>query len=271
MLADGDALIWHLTRIGAVLLIVDPFNHAHGLDDGNNNVLIASVAREVTRVARESSAAGLVLHHLRKGATGNPDDFMGATALRATFRAVRILMRMMPAEAIKLKLPPDKPWWRHTRIAGTKENYAPPPEFTTWYRFESVDLGNSDEAYPDGDNVQVTTLWTPPSTVEGISLVALKTIFDTIRRGPPNQPDEFYCSARQTKDQWVGIPIARTLGGDHDGAATLVASWIKNQVLLEHTYKSACRRKPVVAATLNEAKAAEMLGPLYYAEPEIDE
>jgi hypothetical protein len=30
---DGDAIIAHLKEIGAVLLIVDPFNHAHTVED----------------------------------------------------------------------------------------------------------------------------------------------------------------------------------------------------------------------------------------------
>ena len=44
----------------AALLIVDPLNHAHGFDDGNNNVLIAKVAAEMNRIAWESGAAVLV-------------------------------------------------------------------------------------------------------------------------------------------------------------------------------------------------------------------
>ena len=91
---DSAAIIERLKEIGAVLLIVDPFNHAHSLEDGNSNALMARVAGEMTRIAQVTGAAVLVLHHLRKGANGNPDDLMGATSLRATFRSCRILARM---------------------------------------------------------------------------------------------------------------------------------------------------------------------------------
>jgi hypothetical protein len=52
---DGDAIIAHLKRIEAVLLIIDPFNHAHALEDGNSNVLIAQVAGEAARIARKAA------------------------------------------------------------------------------------------------------------------------------------------------------------------------------------------------------------------------
>jgi RecA-family ATPase len=92
--SDAAEIIAHLKGVNAAPLIVDPFNHAHDLDDGNINVAIARVAGEMTRIAHEGQAAVLVLHHLRKGATGNPDDLMDATSLSATFRTRRILVRM---------------------------------------------------------------------------------------------------------------------------------------------------------------------------------
>jgi RecA-family ATPase len=85
MFPDGAAIIDHLNRIKAVLLIVDPFNHAHALEDGNNNAMIAKVAGELTRIAQLSSTAVLVLHHLRKGAIGDPDDLMGAVVTCSPF------------------------------------------------------------------------------------------------------------------------------------------------------------------------------------------
>ena len=42
----GDQIITRLRECGAVLLIVDPLNHAHTLEDGNNNVMLAKVAAE---------------------------------------------------------------------------------------------------------------------------------------------------------------------------------------------------------------------------------
>lgn len=85
---DRQAILGQLRAMGAVLLLIDPFNHAHALDDGNNNAAIAKVAGEISLIARESGCAVMLLHHLRKGAIGEPDDLMGATSLRATFAAL---------------------------------------------------------------------------------------------------------------------------------------------------------------------------------------
>jgi RecA-family ATPase len=114
----GDQIIERLRNIGAVLLIIDPFNQCHDLEDGNNNAVVAKVAAEIARIAHETNSAVLVLHHLRKGATGNPDDLMGATSLRATFRSCRILSRMTPEQAKQMSITDP---WRYIRITGSKE------------------------------------------------------------------------------------------------------------------------------------------------------
>jgi hypothetical protein len=180
---DGDAIIAHLKAIDTVLLIIDPFNQARTLDDGNNNVMIAKVARELNRIATAANVAALVLHHLRKGATGAPEDLMGALSLRATFRSCRILARMKEDQAKTLQVP-ERQAWRYSRIVGSKENYAPPPELTTWYKLESIDLNNPDALYTAGDNVQVAVSWTPPSAFAGISHTDLAAIFAKLRVPP---------------------------------------------------------------------------------------
>jgi len=195
MFPDGDAIIRHLKHISAVLLMVDPFNHAHALEDGNSNAMVAKVAGELTRIAQESATATLVLHHLRKGATGDPDDLMGAVALRATFRSVRIIARMLAEQAKQLSLPPTQAW-RYTRISGSKENYAPPPELTTWYKLESIELDNGADIYGEGDNVQVATLWQAPDTFEGLLRSKIAEIFAAVR-SPPHPA----CVGRQIHDQ----------------------------------------------------------------------
>jgi hypothetical protein len=205
---DGDAIIDQVKRIKAALLIVDPFNHAHALEDGNNNALIAKVAGEITRIAQLSAAATLVLHHLRKGARGDPDDFMGAVSLRATFRSVRIIARMLGEQAEQLGLPAPQAW-RYTRISGSKENYAPPPELTTWYKLESVALDNGGDIYPEGDDVQVATVWTPPDTFDGLLRSVIAEIFAALRI-PPGPGLQW--SPDRRSDQWLGTPIARITG-----------------------------------------------------------
>jgi hypothetical protein len=257
---DGDAIVAHLKAIGAVLLIVDPFNHAHALDDGNSNVMIAKLAGEIARIAAESMVAALVLHHLRKGSNGSADDLMGATALRATFRSARILMRMTKEEAEDLEVSPED-IWRYTRIASSKENYAPPPDLATWYQFKSVELGNGAGIYVDGDNVQVLAAWTPPSAFDDLSKAQIAEIFDALRTGP--ETNEFYLCDPRANGAWAGWPIAKISNKAKGEAKRILRTWFNNGVLLEEEYYSKKRQRATRRISVDEIKAAEILGPLY--------
>jgi hypothetical protein len=252
---DGEAIIGHLRRIGAVLLVVDPFNHAHTMDDGNNNVLIAQVADEISRIAREANVAALVLHHLRKGSNGSLDDLMGATSLRANFRSCRILARMTPDEAEEFRI--DDPW-RYLRIANTKANYAPPPDKATWFALQSVPLGNAAGIYTEGDEVVVATTWEPPSPFDGIGLPAMQRIFDRLEEGAGG--GWFYSRGSQAQ-YWAGDVIVAETGKSKKQAAKLLSMWLENDALIEVDYRTPKYNK-ASKVTPNKGKTAEMLAPL---------
>ena len=268
---DSADIIATLCDLKAALLIVDPLNHAHGFDDGNNNVLIAKVAAEMNRIAWESGAAVLVLHHLRKGASGLADDLMGATSLRATFRSCRILAKMTQDEAKPLGLGVKHETWRNSRIAGTKENYAPPPDKATWSRLESVALGNVtvDERYPDGDVVQVSTVWQPPAAFDGMDRLAISAVFDAIRGGLPD--GKSFAPRRQATKRWVGQTIINATGKTADQAARVVKQWTDNGVLVVEKYTSPTRRDEAERVVLDEQKAAAILQGLAASTPPIDQ
>ena len=70
---DSDSIVDSIKADGSVMLLIDPFNHAHDTSDGNNNAMIAKVAGEMFRIAKETGAALLLLHHLRKGSKGDAE------------------------------------------------------------------------------------------------------------------------------------------------------------------------------------------------------
>jgi hypothetical protein len=262
---DGDAIISYIKQIGAVLLVVDPFNHAHSLLDGNSNALIAQVAHEISRVAKESNVAALVLHHLRKGSAGDPDDFMGAVALRATFRSVRIFTRMLAEQGQQLKIPHNQVW-RYSRIAGSKENYAPPPEFTTWYELKSVQLDNAEGIYEEGDNIGVATVWDAPDVFEGLNTTAIAEIFDAVRKAPG---DGLRWAPDLRSEEWIGNIIRKKTGKSDDDCLNIIHAWIGNSVLISDKYRHPKQRKMRDYVELNEAKAAEILNGVYF-QPETE-
>ena len=250
---DTAAVIDRLKAIGAALMIVDPFNHAHGLEDGNNNAMVAKIAAEIAAIAGNAKCAALVLHHLRKGAGGNPDDLMGATSLRATFRACRILARMTPEQAEKMNV--TEPW-RYIRIAGSKENYAPPPEKATWYKLESVRLGNVTDAYPEGDSVAVVAIWQPRPMFEGMDGATLRAVFVALRQtihGPNKQ-------AKHTP--WAGNLLMGVGGRSEREAGKIIGAWLESGVLTKSEYYHPVSKNRVARVVLDEAKAAEIIAAL---------
>lgn len=253
---DSDDITGLLKTIGAVLLIADPFNHAHGLDDGNNNAMVAKVAGELSRAAHEADVAVLVPHHLRKGATGNPDDLMGATSLRATFRNCRILARMTPDVAERMNIVDP---WRYIRIAGSKENYAPPPEKASWFKLIGVPLGNATNEYPDGDDVAVATTWTARPMFDGMEPDTLAAVFGALREtihGPTKQ-------AKHTP--WAGKALMELGGRSEREAAKIVAAWIKTGVLNKGGYYHEPTKHTVQRVTVDNAKAAAIMAEIRVA------
>jgi hypothetical protein len=224
---DHDAIMAHLRRIKPALFIVDPFNHAHALDDGNSNALIAQLAAEIGRIAAEAGVAVLVLHHLRKGATGELDDMMGATALRATFRVTHILAGMTKEQAAALGIEPDEAW-RYRRIANSKENYSPPADRTQWFKLESRALGNTnvDPIRPDGDNVQIWTLYNPTTAIDDMPKSVIAAIFAEIRKGP--EPGELYHCVKNSK-RWAGPMISKLADITEEEADIAIKEWTKDR------------------------------------------
>src|SRR5580704_13897876 len=144
---------------------------------------------------------------------------MGATSLRATFRSCRILARMTSEVADKLKISDP---WRYIRIAGSKENYAPPPDKTSWFKLVSVLLGNPTDAYPDGDDVGVATAWQARGMFEGMKADTLAAVFDALRQtvhGPAKQ-------AKHTP--WAGKPLIEIGGRNPEEAGKIIKAWIES-------------------------------------------
>jgi hypothetical protein len=247
---DSERIIHFLKREGFVALIIDPFNSAHEILEGNNNVAIAAVAMEATRIAQQADVGVLVLHHLRKGNVGNVDDLMGATSLRANFRSCRILVRMTDEEARQLGLTDGS--WRYLRIAGSKENYAPPPDQATWFKLETIALGNPHGIYTDGDSMAAARRFEPPPAFEGMSYPQLGDVFHALR-----QPH-----ARNPKAQdipWVGRPLIDVGKRTEAQAKTIIKNWLKNGVLIDGEPVKSEKREPIKTIVVNPAKVAEIM------------
>jgi hypothetical protein len=256
---DGDEIIRILKEIGAALLIIDPFNQAHGFDDGNADVIIARVAAEMNRIAEESNAAAMVLHHLRKGSTGQPDDMMGATSLRATFQ--------LPDTGTHDAGGSKGTRYRQGHLAIQQNlrqqgQLRSPPDKANWFRLESVAIDNATEKYPDGDSVQVTATWQPAALMDGINASELSAIFEAIQAG--TEPGGFF-SPRKQSNNWIGHLIVRLTGKNDDQVGLIVKEWLKNELIQAKEYTNPKGRNKVEGIVLNVAKASVLAGGAWFA------
>ncbi|MEV8950230.1 hypothetical protein AB0057_26665, partial [Klebsiella pneumoniae] len=79
------------------------------------------------------------------------------------------------------------------RVDNDKSNLAP-PEAGDWYRMNTQDLEN-------GDSVGVACSWTPPDLFDGMTSAHLYRVQKAVSEGE-------WRENIQTRDKWVGVPIA---------------------------------------------------------------
>jgi hypothetical protein len=235
-----DALIEALAAGKFDVLVLDPFVATHRVSE-NDNMAIDAVAKTFGRIADRANCAIELVHHVRK-TNGNEitaEDGRGASALIAAARSVRVLNPMTKEEAEKAKIEAGRKGFYFRSDIG-KANLAPPSDKATWFRLESVDIGNGttiefltdsgiDEITVAGDVVGVATGWKWPEALDGVHVADLMAVRAEIAKG------RWKKSPRAA--DWVGVPIAAALKldsgdkGDRHKISKLIETWIKSGML----------------------------------------
>ncbi len=193
-------------------MVVDPFVSSHRVTE-NANDEIDIVAKAWNRIAEVGNASIELVHHVRKGQSGQSEysveDGRGAGALLAAARSARVLNLMSKDQAEKAGIPTHRGFFR---VDNGKANLAPPPDKSDWFQLVSVSLGNGPPGILDyGDQVAVVAQWEWPDAFEGVDT-------DGLRAAQTEVASCMAAGARFRKDvqarDWVGIPIARALGLD---------------------------------------------------------
>jgi AAA domain len=200
------------------VLIIDPFVAAHRVSE-NDNMAIDVVAKTFGRIAGAANCAVELIHHVRKtgGAEITAEDGRGASALVAAARSVRVLNPMSKDEGEQSGIGDERRLYFRADVG--KANLAPPSTKATWYRLESVALGN-------GDYVGVATSWTWPNAFDGVTAADLRKVQAAIAEGR-------WRANPQAKD-WAGVAVAKVLNLDptvkaHKAKITaMLKTWIAN-------------------------------------------
>ena len=181
---DTARIVHFLKEIGAVMLIIDPFNSAHAMEDGNNNVAIAAVAQEITshraagprrRPAAAPSPQGRDRHHRRPDGRGRAARQLPQRAHPASRERRRRPRPRHPGRG-GVALPVGRRHERELRTAARLERM--------WFHKASEKLNNPAGIYKLGDEVGAIERWNPPAAFEGMDYASLRAVFDALAAGP---------------------------------------------------------------------------------------
>ena len=131
------------------LIVLDPLVGFHNAEE-NANGAMEEVAGLLRRLARETGAAVVIIHHTRKSNgdsedhAGDMDAGRGASALAAASRIAITLARMSKGTAKSEGI--DWTLARNLRrIDDAKQNYAPSSEAAKWFEMRSTQIANGEQ------------------------------------------------------------------------------------------------------------------------------
>lgn len=229
--------------------IVDPFAETfEGDENSNSEIKWAGILwREV---ARRAGAAVLLVHHTKKYAgamAGDADASRGGGALIGTARILSTLFAMTEEEASTMNVTPEDRT-KYVRFDDAKANLSLVTGQAKWFEKKSVTLNNGSGLIP-GDDVGVLVPWEPPGMLDGVSMLTIGQVLDTIDRGLTDEnglpTGQFYTATASgpSKDRWAGVVIVRLLGCDEKRAKHLLKDWLKNEVLQTYDYADPVARR----------------------------
>jgi hypothetical protein len=212
-----DAIKEELLRRGIKVLIIDPFVSSHEVDE-NSNTKIDKIVKAWARVAKDADCVIVLVHHTSKAGSAevNTNSARGASALASAARSLLTLNRMTTDDANNYGIEEDERW-RYVVVSDDKHNRAP-AEKGTWFRRNSVELGNGSFEHP-GDSVAALQPWSPPTTQ--MRQLTNWDIFEIQRL-----VDAATCRDSDQATDWVGNTIAKVLKLDPKNAVD--KRWIKN-------------------------------------------
>jgi hypothetical protein len=235
------------------LVMLDPFIKSHSVEE-NHNSLIDDVAQVLTNLAAKYNIAVDAPHHTSKGVAdpGNADRGRGASSMKDAARLVYTLTPMSTDEAKTLGINQDDRR-QYVRVDSAKVNIARHLGATKWFRLIGVPLGNGNDIYPNGDDVQTVEPWTPPATFADLSVDLLNQILTAIDAGLADGNRYTDASKADERAAWKVI-VERAPNKTEGQAREIIKMWVKNGVLARYEYDNPVTRKPVNGLRLDPSK-----------------
>jgi hypothetical protein len=243
----GDKLKKLINHYKIDLIGLDPFVKTHGVGE-NDNTLIDMVVQVLVDLIHETNIAGDAPHHVSKPARngggdepGDANKGRGASAMKDAARLVYTLNVMTKDEAKKLGVK-EEDRWAYVRMDKGKVNIVPPSRQAKWFKLVGVSIGNANEMYPSGDDVQIVERWVPPDVMGAISDEKMDEILDRINEGLPDGVRYTHAGSAKTRAAWkVVVDVVPSVMEEQ--AREIINTWVKNGVLVSNTYHNSKVRK----------------------------
>ena len=114
-------------------------------------------------------------------------------------------------------------------------------------------LGNGNELYPNGDNVQTVKVWKPPEAFSNLDVDLQNAILDDIEVGMEN--GQRYSAAAKADKRAAWKVIQKRCPDKTQGQAReMLKIWIKGGVLYEANYDDPIERKERSGLRLDTTK-----------------
>jgi hypothetical protein len=237
----GDSIKALIAHYSIDLVGIDPFIKSHGVGENNNNA-IDMVVQVLTNICAEFNIAVDTPHHVSKpklGGDNEPGDAnrgRGASAMKDAARLVYTLNAMTKDEAKTFGIN-DQDRWAYIRMDKGKVNIVPPARQAMWFKLIGVSIGNSNEMYKHGDEVQVVERWTPPDVMVGITNEQEREILSRIEQGLSDGSRYTDIGSAKKRAAWK-VVVDVVPGINEQQAREIIKVWVRSKVLVSRKYQN---------------------------------
>jgi hypothetical protein len=128
------------------------------------------------------------------------------------------------------------------RVDSAKVNIAPPAIEARWFKIIGVQLGNSTELYPRGDEVPAAEPWQPPDIWRDLSTTVINRILDDMEAGPAEGRRYSHWNRTEDRAAWR-IVSQHYPSANEKQARNIIATWLKSGMIESRDYDDPVARK----------------------------
>jgi hypothetical protein len=247
-----------ITKHQIDLVSLDPYVKTQSLPENDNNSMDFAMGL-FSAIAIDLDCAIDLPHHTNKGTAPTPGDAnrgRGAVAMKDAARLCYTLTPMTTDEAQPFGLS-ELERRSLIRMDSAKLNIAPSAAEAKWLRLVGVPLGNGNDLYPHGDNVQAVEPWYPPQLWADAPPPTLHVILDDIDNavGLIITPPHRYSAAPRAGARAAWQVITKHLPDKKEQQArAMINAWLKTGLLFEQPYHDGAKGRDITGLHVNPAK-----------------